>query len=97
MVDQPGGGLVAMELSVNVMEELGGISIYLLLDPERRSKQFRQHHRAVEADNAGLVDLVWRYLVQGWKGKDIPGGVDHVVWFVRSFGGAGGGEVEEGG
>jgi hypothetical protein len=33
----------------------------------------------VEADDAGLVDLVWRYLVQGWKGKDIARGVDDVV------------------
>ena len=70
---------MAVELPVSVTEELGDISIYLLLDPERRSKQFHQHHRAAEADDAGLVDLVWHYLVPWWKGKDIAGDVDDVV------------------
>jgi|ERR1700722_6360180 hypothetical protein len=40
MVDQPGGGLVAVEPPVNVTEELGDISIYLLLDPDGEASSF---------------------------------------------------------
>jgi hypothetical protein len=40
IVDQPGGGLVAVEPPVNVMEELGDISIYLLLDPDGEASSF---------------------------------------------------------
>lgn len=38
IVDQPGGGLVAVEPPVNVMEE--DISIYLLLDPDGEASSF---------------------------------------------------------
>jgi hypothetical protein len=40
MVDQPGGGLVAVEPPVNITEELGDISIYLLLDPDGVASSF---------------------------------------------------------
>ena len=40
MVDQAGRDLMAVELPVNVMEELGDIAIYLLLDPDREVRSF---------------------------------------------------------